>query len=136
MERTAQKHGFLNLLALLVLGVGTFAVSRYCQSLAGLVAAVFLGIGVLVAAVSWFEMRLEERERLERLEFDEVSRGGGGSATLFNTQEAESFPARRSREQFERFFVPGFTFLLLLLEFSLLVSFAEKSVYHGIVLCQ
>ena len=46
MERTAQKHGFLNLIALLVVGLGTLAVSRYCQSLAGLVTTVFLGIGV------------------------------------------------------------------------------------------
>ena len=116
MERSAQRHGFLTLIALLVVVVGTFAVSRHVQSLAGLVAAVFLGIGVLVAAVSWFQIRLADRERLEKLEFDELARGGAGSATLFHTQEAEGFPARHAREQFERFFVPSFTLLLLLIE--------------------
>jgi len=61
-------------------------------------------------------MRLEERERLEKLEFDEVAKSAG-SAALFKTEEAETFAARRSREQFERFFVPAFTVLLFLLEF-------------------
>ena len=66
----------------------------------------FLGIGVLVAAVSWFQMRLEDRERLEKLEFDELAKTHSGSA-LFEARDAEVFPAQRSREQFERFFVPG-----------------------------
>lgn len=116
MERTIQKHGAANFLVLLAAGVGTFAVARYCNSLAGQVLVVFIGLGVLVSLMSWFQMRLEERERLERLEFDEVTKGGAASSTLFNTGEAEAFPARRSREQFEKFFLPGFTILLMLLE--------------------
>ncbi|MEY2408105.1 MAG: hypothetical protein QOF48_775 [Verrucomicrobiota bacterium] len=116
MDRSAQKHGVLNLVALLVMSLGTLAVALYTHSLGGQVAGVFLGIGVLVAAVSWFQMRLEERERLEKLEFDEIARGGSASATLFNTQDVEGFPARRAREQFERFFVPAFTFVLLAIE--------------------
>lgn len=114
MERTTQRHGLINLVTLLLAGVATFAVARVCQSLAGQVTTVFLGLGVLVIVVSWFQMRLEDRERLEKLEFDEVTKGGASSSTLFNTGEAEAFPARRSREQFERFFVPGFTVLLML----------------------
>jgi membrane protease subunit HflK len=116
MERNIQKNGLLNLFLLLVVGVAAFAVSRLSHSIAGLIATAFLGLGALVAAVSWFQMRLEDRERIEKLEFDEVTRGGAASSTLFNTQEAEAFPARRAREQFERFFVPGFTVLLLLLQ--------------------
>ncbi|HEU0008603.1 MAG TPA: protease modulator HflK [Verrucomicrobiae bacterium] len=116
MERTAQKHGVINLVALLAVGLGAFAVARACQSQAGLVTSLFFGLGVLVSAVSWFQMRLEDRERLEKLEFDEVTKGAAGSSTLFNTGEAEAFQARRSREQFEKYFVPGFTMLLLLLE--------------------
>lgn len=114
MERNIQKNGLINLFLLLVVGVAAFAVARLSHSLAGQVATAFLGLGALVAAVSWFQMRLEDRERLEKLEFDEVTRGGASSSTLFNTQEAEAFPARRAREQFEKFFVPGFTVLLLL----------------------
>src|SRR6266545_3311619 len=116
MERNIQKNGLINLGLLLVVGVAAFAVARLSHSLAGQIAAAFLGLGALIAAVSWFQMRLEDRERLEKLEFDEVTRGGASSSTLFNTQEAEAFPARRAREQFEKFFVPGFTVLLLLLQ--------------------
>src|SRR3974390_3163716 len=115
MQRSIQKNGLINLLALLAVGVAAFAVSRYANSLAGLVAAVFMGLGILVAAVSWFQMRLEERERLEKMELEELARTHGGAA-LFEAKEAEVFPAQRSREQFERFFVPAFTVLLFLLQ--------------------
>ena len=60
-------------------------------------------------------MRLEENERLEKLEVEELARAKGES-TLFESKEAEVFPARRAREQFEKFFVPGFAVLLFLLE--------------------
>ncbi len=116
MERNLQKNGLINLLLLTVVAVASFAVARYSHSLAGQVTTVFLGLGVLAAVVSWFQMRLEDRERTEKLEFDEVTRGGAASSTLFNTQEAEGFPARRAREQFEKFFVPGFAILLLILQ--------------------
>src|SRR5437867_12547019 len=103
MERNIQKNGAINLWLLCVVGLATLGVSRYSHSSAGQVSAAFLGLGMLVALVSWFQMRLEERERLEKLEFDEVSRGGATSSTLFTTQEAEAFPAQRAREQFEKF---------------------------------
>ncbi len=115
MERNIQKNGIVNLVVLLAVGVATLAVARYASSLASQAATFFLGIGVLVTAVSWFQMRLEERERIEKMEFDEVTKVGS-SATLFNTEQAETFLARRSREQFERFFLPGFTVLLFILE--------------------
>jgi modulator of FtsH protease HflK len=115
MERNIQKNGLINLLVLLVTGVAGFAVARSANSLAGQVCLVFIGLGTLVAAISWFQMRLEERERLEKLELDELAKGHGSSA-LFETRESELFPAQRSREQFERFFVPIFTVLLLILQ--------------------
>src|SRR5690348_15414525 len=115
MERSIRKNGLINLLALFAISVAGFAVARITNSVAGQVSTIFLGIGTLVAAVSWFQMRLEENERLEKLEFDELARSKGGS-TLFETKDTEGFPAQRSREQFERFFVPGFTVLLLILE--------------------
>src|SRR5438876_268608 len=115
MERSKQKHGLINLLALLVVGVAGFGVSRSANSLASEVSVVFIGLGVMVCAVSWFQMRLEDRERLERLELDELAKTRGGS-TLFEGKEAEVFPAQRSREQFERFFVPVFTVVLFVVE--------------------
>lgn len=115
MERNLQKNGLVNLLVLLATGIGAFIVGHYTNSLAGQVSVVFLALGIMVAAVSWFQMRLEHSERLEKLEFDEMARGRGGSG-LFETTESDIFPAQRSREQFERFFVPVFTVLLCVLQ--------------------
>ncbi len=115
MERSIKNNGLINFLALLVVSVAGFAVARYANSLAGQVSIVFLGLGVLVAAVSWFQMRLEEAERLEKLELDELAKSHGTSA-LFEAKDAEVFPAQRSREQFERFFVPLFTVVLCLVQ--------------------
>jgi hypothetical protein len=74
---------------------------------------VFICLGVLVSFVSWFQMRLEENERLEKLELEELARTKAAS-TLFETKEGEIFPAQRSRQQFERFFIPIFTVILFL----------------------
>ncbi len=115
MERNLQRNGLVNLLALFAVTAAGYGVARFTDSLSGQVAAAFLGLGALVAFVSWFQMRLEERERLEKLELDELARSKG-SATLFEGRDAEVFPAQRSRQQFEKFFVPGFTVGLLFLQ--------------------
>ena len=115
MERSTQKNGLVNLLALLVTGVAGFAVARYGNSLAGQVGVVYLGLGFLVAVVSWFQMRLEVNEGIEKLELDELAKGRA-SAALFEAKDAELFPAQRAREQFERVIVPGFTVVLCLVE--------------------
>src|SRR6267378_8552785 len=115
MERNLQKNGLINLLALLVVAVAGFAVARLANSMAGQVSIVFIGIGFLVAAVSWFQMRLEQSERLEKLELDELLKTHSSSA-MCEAREAEVFPAQRSREQFEKFFVPGFTAVLCLVQ--------------------
>jgi membrane protease subunit HflK len=115
MERSVQRKGLINWLVLLVFGAASTVVARYANSATGLMTAVFMGVGFLIAAVSYFQMRLEDREGLEQLEFDELKKTAA-SATLFTEQAADTFPARRAREQFERFFVPAFTILLFLLE--------------------
>ena len=115
MERNIQRNGLVNLLVLLAAGVTGLVAARLADSVTGQVASVFVGLGVLSAAVSYFQMRLEARERLERLEFDEVTKTGA-SEGLFNAQESEAFPAQRAREQFEKWFVSGFTIVLFLLE--------------------
>jgi HflK protein len=114
MERNVKKIGFLNFVILLLAGGISIVLARYCHSLSGQVAAVFFGIGALIALVSFFQSGLEEKEQNEKLEFDEIAREKN-AASLFST-EAETFPARRSREQFERFFLPAFTVLLFILE--------------------
>src|ERR1035437_4295516 len=115
MQRSKQKNGLINLLVLLTVGVAGPGGARYANSLAGQVNILFLGIGVLVAAVSWFQMRLEDRERLEKLELDELAKTHSGSA-MFEARDAETFPAQRSREQFERYFVPAFTVIVFVLQ--------------------
>ena len=112
MEQNRQRLGLVNLLVLLVGGAVGLALGREAGSLAAPVAMVFIFMGFLVTLVSWFQMGLEARERLEQMEFDELARGQGASG-LF-TKDAETFPARRSREQFERVFIPVFTILFFL----------------------
>lgn len=114
MDRSIQKNGLVNLSLALLLFLAGFGVTVFAGTLAGQAVAVFLGLTVLVTFVSWFQMRLEENERLEKLEMDELARSRG--ASLFETKDAGSFPARNAREQFEKFFVPGFAVLLFLLE--------------------
>jgi len=115
MERNVQKNGLVNLVAAVVIFIAAFVVTCYVDSLAGWACAIFLCLGALVAVASYVQMRLEENERLERLEVEELARSRGDS-TLFESKEAEVFPARRAREQFEKFFVPGIAVLLFLLE--------------------
>jgi len=115
VERNFQKNGLVNLIAAVMIFIAAFVVTCYVNSLAGQAASIFLGLGALVAFAGWFQMRLEENERLEKLEIDELARAKGESA-LFDAKESEVFPARRSREQFEKFFVPGFAVLLFLLQ--------------------
>src|SRR5476651_2676633 len=115
MERNAAKNGLVNLLAAVMIFIAAFVATGYARSLAGQAASIFLGLAALVAFISWFQMRLEENERLEKLELDELTKSKGGSA-LFEAKDTEVFPAQRAREQFEKFFVPGFGVLLLLLE--------------------
>ncbi len=95
--------------------IAAFGVTTYVNSLAGQACSIFLGLGVLVAFAGWFQMRLEENERLEKLEVEELARARG-ETTLFEAKDAELFPAQRARAQFDRFFVPGFGGLLFLLE--------------------
>lgn len=105
----------MNLITALVVFIAAFVLAFMARSLAGMGAALFLALGVLVTFTSWFQMQLEEKERLEKLEVDELARSRG-ETSLFEGRDAEVFPARRSREQFERYFVPGFTVLLFILE--------------------
>ncbi len=114
MERSIQKNGLVNLAVAVLIFLAGFGVTVFAGSLAGQAAAVFLGLGVLVAFISWFQMRLEENERLEKLELDELARSRG--ASLFESKDGGSFPAQNARLQFEKFFVPGFAVLILLLE--------------------
>ncbi|MGC3961584.1 MAG: SPFH domain-containing protein [Verrucomicrobiota bacterium] len=117
MDRNTKSKGLINFLALLLFGVAVFAVGGLANSLAGQVASVFFIIGGLVAFVSWFQMRLEEREAAEKLELDELARSKT-SSTLFESKEAGFFPAQNTRVLFEKYFVTSFMVILLVLELA------------------
>ncbi|HEV2692499.1 MAG TPA: SPFH domain-containing protein [Verrucomicrobiae bacterium] len=104
----------MNLAVALLIFIACQGVSAFGGSLAAQAAAAFLLLGVIVAFVSWFQMRLEENERAEKLELDELATSRGTS--LFDAKDAGSFPAKNAREQFEKYFVPGFAILLLIVE--------------------
>ncbi|MBI5799842.1 MAG: protease modulator HflK [Verrucomicrobia bacterium] len=115
MERNLKPTGLVNLLfALAAAGVGTF-IARATASYTDEVVGVFLGLGFLVALFSYFQMRMEAREKLEKLELDELAKSARNTA-LFEATDAEAFPARRAREQFERWLVPAFCIVLLVLQ--------------------
>ncbi len=111
MERNLSKNGLINAVALLAGGLGLQVLSLYEKSLTAQVSAGFFLVGFLVSLVSWFQMRLALREDAERLEVESLSNSRGDSA-LFSESAAETFPARRAREQFDRWLVPAFTVLL------------------------
>jgi membrane protease subunit HflK len=102
-------------MALLAATAGMLLIARFVNSAAGLMGAILAGLGLLVALLSYCQMSLEGREQLEKLEMDELSRSRG-AASLFAAAGEDTFPARRSREQFERYFVPALTVLLLAVE--------------------
>ncbi len=115
MQRNLTRIGLVNVMLLLVAGAVGLYLARQGGSFAGQAGMAFIGTGLMVAILSWFQMRLEESERLEKLELDELARSAKGS-TLFDTGDSEIFPAQRAREQFERFIVPAATTLLFLLQ--------------------
>jgi len=117
VDNNTKRNGLINFVTLLLLGAAMLAAARFSGAVAGQVAAVFFGIGALVAFVSWFQMRLEEREAQEKLELEELARTKS-SSTLFESKEAGHFPAQATRVMFEKYFVTGFMVLLLVLEIT------------------
>jgi modulator of FtsH protease HflK len=113
MEQNRTRLTLVNLLALLIAAAAGFVIARMAHSFTAYAVLPFVALGFAVSAVSYFHMRLVERERLEQFEYDELTKSPSASA-LFNKGEADTLPARRSRRQFEKFFLPGITFLLLL----------------------
>ena len=113
MDRNVQRNGLINLCVFLAIGIAAAMAANYVKSAVAEVTAVLTGFGFLVTLVSYLQMRLESQEQVERLEFDELQKSKNAAA-LFDSAEAENFPAQRARLQFERFGVPVFAILLLL----------------------
>jgi regulator of protease activity HflC (stomatin/prohibitin superfamily) len=117
MDRNVKRTGLINWIALLAGTAGMLLIARHVNSMAGLMGGILGGLGLVVALLSYCQMSLEGREQLEKLELDELSKSRG-AASLFATAGEDTFPARRSREQFERYFIPVLTALLLFLQLA------------------
>ena len=87
MERNTQKNGMVNMLGLLVACVVAAVIGKIAHSATSAVGAVFLGTGFLVAAISYFQMRLENREQLEKMEFEEIAKDRNRSALFEESGE-------------------------------------------------
>ena len=91
MDKHNIKGGLWNLLiSLLALGGSVLLVISTGASTAFAVLFFIVG-GLMIAAVSWVHMLLANREQLERVELEEVSRGRAGEA-LFS--EGGVLPAK------------------------------------------
>ncbi len=104
----------VNLTALAIGTGGAWYAAVTGGSTAGLVAAWFSGFGVMIAFTTWFHAWLQEREAAERRDFEELQRSQVDGA-LF-ASKPESLSAARTRDQFERYWVPIFTLLMALLQ--------------------
>ncbi len=105
----------MNLVVLLGATLALLLISNYLSSGAATMAAILTGFGLLVALLNFFHIGLLEREEFEKMEMEELSKSRG-SESLFSTAGGDTFPAKRSREQFERFFIPSFVAILFVLE--------------------
>ena len=123
MEQHDKKGGLINVAisgVALIFGIALMVTTGSATALAILM---LLIVGVLVSAVSLVHMYLSERESLEQLELEEVQRGRDGEA-LF--AEGEVMPARRSREQYEKWAVPVVAVLMLGVQLTGLYLLAFK----------
>ena len=114
MEKTVARLGLLNGILLLCAALCAAWLARDTGLASAMAVAAWAGLGFLVALVSWFRMHLQNRERLEAMEFEEISRDRRDAAIFAREGEEDTFPARRARHQFDRYFVPAWTVLLLL----------------------
>ncbi len=115
MEQNTKKTGLMNWVVLLCATLALMLIANYLSSSAAIMGTILTGFGLLVALLSYFHIGLLEREQFEKMELEELSKSRG-SESLFVTAAADTFPAKRSREQFERFFIPTCTGLLFLLQ--------------------
>ncbi|SVB22656.1 uncharacterized protein METZ01_LOCUS175510, partial [marine metagenome] len=107
------KGGLWNLLISLMALVGGVVLVTATGTGTAYAVLFFMGVGLMIAAVSWVHMLLANREQLEQMELEEVSRGHDGEA-LFS--EGDVLPAKRSREQYEKWGVPFAAVIIFLIQ--------------------
>ena len=110
MEKINKSGGLLNVAISLGAVLLTGVVAWKTTSTTALAISIFLGLCLLVSLVGLLHIDLTDREGMEALEMDAIKAGRGGDA-LF--EQGEVLPAKRSREQFERWLVPIAAVLML-----------------------
>lgn len=112
MEKNPQTPSLVNLLALAAGAVAAWLAARAGASTAGLLAATFAAAGTGVALMSALQVWLRQREARELREFEEL-KCHQSDAALFGAN-AGNLRASRTRQHFERFFIPSLTVLFWL----------------------
>ena len=110
MEKTNKSGGLWNVAISFGAVVLTGVVAWKTTSTMALAVSFFLVLCLLVSLVGLLHMDLTDREGMEALEIDAIKAGRGGDA-LF--EQGEVLPAKRSREQFERWLVPVVAVVML-----------------------
>lgn len=117
MNSQIHKIGLIGFLTLLVSTILVGFLAFLNIGLAAKVTLAYLIIGLLISIVAYFQMRLEYREHVEELEYEELTRKSK-QASLFDADESDVLTVKQSRRQFEKYFVPGFTIFILIAEIA------------------
>ena len=109
-DKIDRRGGLWNLLITLLGVVGSVALAVLTSSVTTYAIAAFMVLGLVVAVASLLHMQLREREQMEARELEEIQQGATAEA-LF--EEGQVLPAKRSREQFEKWGMPSVAIVML-----------------------
>ena len=114
-QQNSKKLGLINSIVLLVVTIGALYFTLQTSSPVGLGGVVLLGIGTLIGFFTFIQSHLIDRERVEALEMQELDRTRGNES-LFAGAAEDAYPARNARRQFEKWVVPIFSVLVLIVQ--------------------
>ena len=114
-QQNSKKLGLINGIVLLVVTIGALYFTLQTSSPVGLGGVVLLGIGTLIGFFSFIQSHLIDRERVEALEMQELDRTRGNES-LFAGAAEDAYPSRNARRQFEKWVVPIFSVLVLIVQ--------------------
>jgi regulator of protease activity HflC (stomatin/prohibitin superfamily) len=114
-QQNSKKLGLINGIVLLVVTIGALYFTLQTSSPVGLGGVVLLGIGTLIGFFSFIQSHLIDRERVEALEMQELDRTRGNES-LFAGAAEDAYPSRNARRQFDKWVVPIFSVLVLIVQ--------------------
>ena len=114
-QQNSKKLGLINSIVLLVVTIGALYFTLQTSSPVGLGGVVLLGIGTLIGFFTFIQSHLIDRERVEALEMQELDRTRGNES-LFAGAAEDAYPSRNARRQFEKWVVPIFSVLVLIVQ--------------------